>query len=84
MWIATMVLFVYGPGDVVMILADSDAISVHYNRVHPGAARNYTVERMNHLFTIDGKFYDPLVPEILSWMKEQLADNWQSSSQGLP
>lgn len=77
-------LVVYGTGDVVMSRADSDAISETVNRVHPGAARNYTVERMNHLFTIDGKFYDPLVPEILSWMKEQLADNSQSSSQGLP
>jgi pimeloyl-ACP methyl ester carboxylesterase len=58
------VLVVYGTGDVIMSRADSDAISETVNRVHPGAARNYTVDRMNHLFTIDGKFYDPLVPEI--------------------
>jgi hypothetical protein len=28
---------------------------------------------MNHLFEIDKKFDDALVPELLTWMKETLA-----------
>jgi len=28
---------------------------------------------MNHLFEVNKKFYDPLVDEILNWMKEQIA-----------
>lgn len=67
------VLVVYGTGDTVMSRADSDAISETVNRVHPGAAQNYVVEHMNHLFEVDKKFYDPLVPEILNWIKERLA-----------
>jgi pimeloyl-ACP methyl ester carboxylesterase len=47
------VLVVYGTGDTVMSRADSDAIAETVNGVHPGAARNYVVERMNHLFEID-------------------------------
>jgi pimeloyl-ACP methyl ester carboxylesterase len=69
------VLVIYGTGDPVMSRADSDAISETVNRVHPGAARSYVVERMDHLLTINGKFYDPLVSEILSWMRQQLEDN---------
>ena len=67
------VLVVYGTGDTVMSRADSDAIAETVNRVHAGAARNYIVERMNHLFEIDKKFDDTLVPELLAWMKETLA-----------
>jgi pimeloyl-ACP methyl ester carboxylesterase len=74
------VLVVYGTGDNVMSRSDSDAISETVNRVHPGAAQNYTVEHMNHLFEIDKKFYDPLVPEILTWIKERLAASPPSST----
>ncbi len=51
--------------------AHADVRNCH--RVHRGAARNYVVERMNHLFEVNEKFYDPLVDEILNWMKEQIA-----------
>jgi pimeloyl-ACP methyl ester carboxylesterase len=74
------VLVVYGTGDSVMSRADSDAVSETVNRVHPGAARNYVVERMNHLFEVNKRFYAPLVGEILNWMKEQIAASPRSSS----
>jgi pimeloyl-ACP methyl ester carboxylesterase len=67
------VLVVYGTGDTIMSRADSDAISEIVNRVHPGAAQNYVVEHMDHLFTVDKKFYDPLIPETLNWIKARLA-----------
>jgi pimeloyl-ACP methyl ester carboxylesterase len=73
------VLVVYGTADTVMSRADSDAIAETVNGVHPGAARNYVVERMNHLFEIDKKFDDALVPELLTWMKETLAASPRSS-----
>jgi pimeloyl-ACP methyl ester carboxylesterase len=66
------VLVVYGTADTIMSRADSEAISLTVNRSHPGAARNYVVEDMDHLFEINKTFYDPLVPQILSWIKEQL------------
>jgi hypothetical protein len=28
---------------------------------------------MTHGFTVNGKFYEGLIPTILTWMKEQLA-----------
>jgi hypothetical protein len=34
---------------------------------------------MNHLFEIDKKFDDALVPELLTWMKETLAASSRSS-----
>jgi pimeloyl-ACP methyl ester carboxylesterase len=46
-------LVIYGTGDTVMSRADSDAISETVNRVHPGTAQNYIVDRMNHLFQVD-------------------------------
>jgi hypothetical protein len=65
------VLVVYGTGDMVMSRADSDAIGQIVNGVHPGAATDLTVEGMTHLFEKDGKFYAPLVPAVLDWMKRQ-------------
>jgi pimeloyl-ACP methyl ester carboxylesterase len=67
------VLVVYETGDMVMSRADSDAIAEIVNGAQPGTARNYVVERMNHLFEIDKKFDDALVPDLLTWMKETLA-----------
>lgn len=65
-------LVVYGTGDTVMSRADSDAISETVNRTHPGAAENYVVPNMNHLFEINKRFYDPLPTKILDWMSKQL------------
>ena len=69
------VLVVYGTGDRIMSRADSDAIGETVNRTHPGMARNYVVDGMDHGFEVDNKFYDPLVPAILLWMKEQIGSN---------
>ena len=66
------VLVIYGTGDTIMSRADSDAISSTVNQIHPGAATNYVVENMTHLFEVNNKFYDPLVPEILNWIRERL------------
>jgi pimeloyl-ACP methyl ester carboxylesterase len=63
------VLVIHGGDDMVMSQADSDAIGQIVNRLHPGAARDVTVEGMDHLFEREGKFHAPLVPEILDWMK---------------
>jgi pimeloyl-ACP methyl ester carboxylesterase len=67
------VLVVYGSGDRIMSRADAQAISETVNRMHPGQARFLEIESMDHLLTVDGKFYDALVPQILDWIKEQLA-----------
>ena len=74
------VFVVYGTGDSIMSRADSDAISETVNRVHLNAAQNCVVEHMDHLFTVNGKFYDPLVPAILQWIKERLAENYGASA----
>jgi len=42
------------------------------HQVVPGNARYEQIENMNHGFTIDEKFYDPLAPMILDFMKQQL------------
>ena len=73
--VSAPVLVIYGTADTVMSRADSDAISQTVNRAHPGNAQNYIVENMNHLFEVNKKFYDPLVPEILRWTKEKPATN---------
>jgi hypothetical protein len=74
-----LLLVIYGTGDTVMSRADSDAISETVNRVHPGTAQNYIVDRMNHLFQVDKKFYDPLVSEILKWVKTTSGESPLSS-----
>jgi pimeloyl-ACP methyl ester carboxylesterase len=66
------VLVVRGTGDNIMSRADSEAIARTVNQVHPGHARYLQIDNMSHGFTVDGKFYDELVPTILNWMKEQL------------
>ena len=77
------VLVVYGTADTVMSRGDSDAISETVNRVHPGTAENYMVERMNHLFEVDRKFYDPLAAKLLQWMNARLVGTRKSQQYGL-
>jgi pimeloyl-ACP methyl ester carboxylesterase len=67
------VLVIYGGDDTIMSRADARAISNTVNHVHPGQGRYLEIEGMDHLLTVDGKFYDALVPKILEWIKEQLA-----------
>ena len=56
---------------MVISRADSDAIAGTVNGVHPGAAPRFVVERMSHLFEIDKKFDDALVPELLTWIRKR-------------
>ncbi len=67
------VLVIRGTGDNIMSRSDSEAISRIVNQEYPGHARYLQIEDMTHGFTIHDKFYDPLVPTILSWMKDALA-----------
>jgi len=68
------VLVIRGTGDNIMSRADSEAIARIVNQVHPGHARYLQIDDMTHGFTVSDKFYDDLIPTILHWMKEQLAE----------
>ena len=65
------VLVIRGTGDNIMSQADSEAIAQIVNQVHPGHARYLQIDGMTHGFTVNNKFYEDLVPTILTWMKEQ-------------
>jgi pimeloyl-ACP methyl ester carboxylesterase len=67
------VLVIHGTADTIMSNADSEAIAQIVNQDHPGHARYLQIDGMTHGFTVNGKFYDDLIPTILPWMKEQLA-----------
>lgn len=67
------VLVIHGASDTVMSDADSEAISQIVNQVHPGHARYLQIDGMAHDLTVGNKFYDPVVPTILNWMREQIA-----------
>jgi pimeloyl-ACP methyl ester carboxylesterase len=66
------VLVIYGSADTIMSRADAAAISQTVNRAHAGQAQLLEIEGMDHLLTVDDKFYAPLVPKILDWIKSQL------------
>ena len=66
------VLVIRGGVDDIMSRADSESIARIVNQVHPGRAHYMEIEGMVHGFTVSGKFYDPLVPTVLEWMKQQL------------
>jgi len=67
------VLVIRGTGDNIMNRPDSEAIARTVNQVHPGHARYIQIDDMTHGFTVNGKFYEELIPTILTWMREQLA-----------
>lgn len=67
------VLVIHGTADTIMSSSDSEAIAQIVNQAHPGHARYLQIDGMTHGFTVNGKFYDDLIPTILRWMKEQLA-----------
>jgi pimeloyl-ACP methyl ester carboxylesterase len=67
------VLVIRGTADTIMSRADSEAIAQMVNQVHPGQARYIEIDSMAHDFTVHDKFYDALIPTILSWIKQQLA-----------
>ena len=67
------VLVVRGTNDSIMSRADSEAIAQIVNQAHPGHARYLEIDGATHDFSVQGKFYDQLVPTILNWIEEQLA-----------
>src|SRR3984893_10161109 len=67
------VLVIRGTADNIMSRADSEAIARIVNQVHPGNASYLQIDDMTHGFTVNGKFYEELIPTILTWMKEQIA-----------
>ena len=67
------VLVIRGTADNIMSRADSEANARIVNQVHPGNARYLQIDDMTHGFTVNGKFYEELIPTVLTWMKEQLA-----------
>jgi pimeloyl-ACP methyl ester carboxylesterase len=66
------VLVIHGSADDIMSRADSQAIVEIVNQAHPGHARFMEIDGMTHGFKTNAQFYDPLVPTILSWIKEQM------------
>lgn len=67
------VLVIRGTGDNIMSRTDSEAIVRIVDQVHPGEATYTQIEGMAHDFTVNGKFHDPILPDVLDWMKKQLA-----------
>ena len=67
------VLVMRGTGDNIMSRTDSETIVRIVNQVHPGHARYVQFEDVTHGFTVNGKFFDSVIPTVLDWMKEQLA-----------
>jgi pimeloyl-ACP methyl ester carboxylesterase len=67
------VLVIRGTQDNIMSRTDSEAITRTVNQVHPGKATYLQIEDLTHDFNANGKFYDEIVPTVLTWMKEQLA-----------
>jgi pimeloyl-ACP methyl ester carboxylesterase len=67
------VFVIRGASDDIMSRADSEAIVQIVNQVHPGHAQYIEIPGMTHGATVNGKFYDELVPTVLTWMREQLA-----------
>ena len=66
------VLVIRGTADNIMSQSDSEAIVQIVNQIHPGHARYLQIDDMTHGFTVNGKFYEELIPTIVKWMKEQL------------
>lgn len=67
------VLVIRGTADNIMSRTDSETIVRIVNQVHPGQARYLQIDDMTHGFTVNDKFYDPVIPTVLDWMKEHLA-----------
>jgi len=83
------VLVIRGTADTIMSRLDGEAIVQIVSQAHPGHARYLEIDGMTHGMTVKDKFYDPLVPTVLDWMKEQLAGSREefsvlSSQKGCP
>jgi len=70
--VSVPVLVIHGTGDTIMSRLDGEAIAQSVEQVHAGHARYVEIDEMRHGMTVKDKFYDPLVPTVLDWMREQL------------
>ena len=68
------VLVMRGAADTIMSDADARAIADNVNRLHPGMARYVEVSGADHLLSVKGNLADDVVPTMLQWMREQLAN----------
>lgn len=66
------VLVMHGAADSVMSDADSRAIAEIVNRAHPGQARYVSIERADHLLSVNNKVDETVVPTMLEWMRQAL------------
>ena len=66
------VFVIRGSSDNVMSRSDAETIAQIVNQSSPGRGRYIEIEGMTHGFSVNKKFHDPLIPTVLSWMKEQL------------
>jgi alpha-beta hydrolase superfamily lysophospholipase len=69
------VLVIHGSADTIMSQADSRAIADTVNRAHPGHATYMEVDGADHLLAVNQKFDDKVVPAMLDWMQNQLAQH---------
>jgi pimeloyl-ACP methyl ester carboxylesterase len=66
------VLVLRGTGDNIMSRTDGEAIVRSVNQAHPGHAQFQQFDDVTHGLTVNGKFYDEIVPTVLKWMTAQL------------
>lgn len=67
------VLVIRGASDNIMSRTDAEAIVRIVEQGHPGHGRYLQIDGMTHGMTVEGKFYDPLIPTVMDWVKEQSA-----------
>ena len=67
------VLVIRGTGDNIMSRADAESIARSVEQAHPGHGHYLQIEGVTHDMTVNGKFYDPMIPTVLDWMKEQFS-----------
>lgn len=73
--VSVPVLVMHGGSDSVMSDADSRAIAEIVNRKYPGRARYATIERADHLLSVNNKLDDTVVPTMLEWLRQVLKTN---------
>jgi len=69
------VLVMHGYADHVMSDADSRSIAEIVNRSHPGHGRYVSIERADHLLSINNKLDESVVPTMLEWIRQTLKQN---------
>jgi pimeloyl-ACP methyl ester carboxylesterase len=73
--VSAPVLVIHGKVDTIMSLADSHAIFDSVGRVHPGNVSFLEFAAGDHLLASSDVLIATVVPQMLDWMKSQLARN---------